>query len=233
MILNSIFELKEFFYGNRCTHIFRAKNSKVTFRNKEDLKAIPSTLGRPFCKMYKALAMSPPVEQPKRKDDRLSLVDQPAPVLWSDGQRPFTTFAQDAAVMSQEFKEYQQQQRQNYDEPENLLPQAAISHGHSHHRRRESSDFRALRDHFQSVNLFVPPVTHHEFHISKSNYCKGGYDLEGLISKKVPNDDSFLNIDSLSGNPEFSSTHSQVAVKTSCGHVIGKAEGRRLRFQGQ
>ncbi|CAL1278444.1 unnamed protein product [Larinioides sclopetarius] len=50
--------------------------------------------------------------------------------------------------------------------------------------------------------------------------------------RKVPNDDSFLNIDPLAGAQEFSNTHRQVAVKTSCGHVIGKAEDGAYVFKG-
>ncbi|GFY64126.1 COesterase domain-containing protein [Trichonephila inaurata madagascariensis] len=48
--------------------------------------------------------------------------------------------------------------------------------------------------------------------------------------RKVPSDDSFLNIDSMSGQ-EFSPTHRQVAVKTSCGHVIGKSEDDAYVFK--
>ncbi|GFT88143.1 hypothetical protein NPIL_85991, partial [Nephila pilipes] len=47
---------------------------------------------------------------------------------------------------------------------------------------------------------------------------------------KVPSDDSFLNIDSMSGQ-EFSPSHRQVAVKTSCGHVIGKSEDDAYVFK--
>ncbi|GIY00657.1 COesterase domain-containing protein [Caerostris darwini] len=142
--------------------------------------------------------MSPPAEQPKRKDDRLSLLTN---LHRSYGQTDsgLSTFAQDAAVMSQEFKEYQQQQqRQNYDEPEKIF---------------------CLRQQFLMVTAIIVVVSLVIFVLFVTTF------------RKVPNDDSFLNIDSLSGNPEFSSTHSQVAVKTSCGHVIGKAEDDAYAFK--
>ncbi|KAF8768164.1 Para-nitrobenzyl esterase like protein [Argiope bruennichi] len=50
--------------------------------------------------------------------------------------------------------------------------------------------------------------------------------------RRVPNDDSFLNIDPLSGAQGFSNMHRQVAVKTSCGHVIGKTEDGAYVFKG-
>ncbi|KAG8199609.1 hypothetical protein JTE90_009445 [Oedothorax gibbosus] len=49
--------------------------------------------------------------------------------------------------------------------------------------------------------------------------------------RKVPTDDSYLNMDTMSGTQEFS-THGQVAVKTSCGHVIGKLEDEAYVFKG-
>ncbi|XP_042899934.1 para-nitrobenzyl esterase-like isoform X2 [Parasteatoda tepidariorum] len=50
--------------------------------------------------------------------------------------------------------------------------------------------------------------------------------------RKVPTDDSFLNIESMSIPQDFSTTRGQIAVKTSCGHVIGKSEEGAYAFKG-
>ncbi|XP_035225102.1 uncharacterized protein LOC118197679 [Stegodyphus dumicola] len=50
--------------------------------------------------------------------------------------------------------------------------------------------------------------------------------------RKVPNDDSFLKLNSILGTQELSSSRGEVAVKTSCGHVIGKSEDGSYVFKG-
>lgn len=47
--------------------------------------------------------------------------------------------------------------------------------------------------------------------------------------RKVPADDSFL--DSMIEAAELSSTRREVAVKTTCGHVIGKSEASAYVFK--
>lgn len=47
--------------------------------------------------------------------------------------------------------------------------------------------------------------------------------------RKVPADDSFL--DSMIEAAELSSTRREVAVKTTCGHVIGKSEAGAYVFK--